>query len=66
MPDLDKERFVARLVEIAEAVASGECEERTRTGGGAADECENVFPDDDDWCLRCLAKRAWEDYYEAE
>ena len=51
MSDPDKEQFVTRLAEIAEAVASGECEERTRTGGGAADECENVFPDDDgaDW-----------------
>jgi hypothetical protein len=61
-----QELKVEKLARIVEIISHQECEQRAFMQGGEKDECVNVYPDDEDWCLVCIARRDLAAYRESE
>ena len=52
------EKAVRKLAEVVETVATEPCE----AVAAGQEPCPLQYDDQENWCLSCLAKRAWQDY----
>ena len=60
---IDNAKSIAKLVMIAETLATGDCE--ARKVDKSADDCRAAYPgSEDDWCLTCVARQTLEEYHD--
>lgn len=56
------ENVIRRLVDVTEVLAMDECE-ATKHG---QEPCPLQYDDDEEWCLICLAKKAYQQFFDSQ